>query len=122
MKRESRFTTNNGKLVSTKPEEIEEIYVYKEVNKIYNTKDLVWRENKRYGVKETTYISGNFEFFIIAKPDGDAVIEARYTKCDNKHRNKVTISRIEVYNASSEEIMNAINEWKKSMRGELLVA
>lgn len=97
----------------------ETILMYKEADRIYNDGKLVWRENKKYGVKETTYVTGNFEFFIIAKTDGDATIEARYAKCDNKHRNKVTISRIEVYNASNGEIMNAIEKWKREMREEL---
>lgn len=99
--------------------DIEDIYVYKEVDKIYNTDEFMWRDNKKYGAKETTYVSGNFEFFIIAKTDGDAHIEVRYTACDNKHRNKVTISTIEVYNASTGEIKNAIEKWKEHMVSEL---
>lgn len=93
--------------------------VWKKHARIENDKTFRWKENQKYGTKETVIIQGNFEFTCIAKADGDAIVDVRYTKCDNKHRNKVTITRIEVYDASNEEILNAIDEWKKTFAAEM---
>lgn len=97
-----------------------ECYVlYKQLPRIANDDTFRWKENLKYGTKETVIIQGNFEFTCIVKADGDAIVDVRYTKCDNKHRNRVTITRIEVYNAANEEILKAIKEWKEMFQNEM---
>ena len=93
--------------------------VFKELPRITNDKTFKWKENIKYGTKETVIIQGNFEFTCIVKADGDAIVDVRYTKCENKHRNRVTITRIEVYNAANEEILKAIDEWRKLFKKEM---
>lgn len=101
----------------------EEYYViYKELPRIYDDETLHWRENVKYGVKETSIVSGVFEFHIIIKESGDAYIQVKYAKCENKHRNKVTIADIVVYNADNEAIIKAIKDWKEEFKNELEVA
>ena len=120
--RNGKYYIEKGHLLASGNKDMTYYQIYKEVDRFYYAKGFVWRENKKYGVKETTHISGKFEFFIIVKGNGDAHIDVRYTACDNKHRNKVTISTIEVYNASTQEIKNAIEEWKKNLSRELACA
>ena len=98
----------------------EEYYVvYKVLPRIANDGTFKWKKNERYDTLETVIIQGNFEFTCIVKSDGDAYVDVRYAKCDNKHRNRVTIARIEVFNAANEEILNAIEEWKKTFVDEI---
>ena len=92
---------------------------FKQLPRIANDKVFKWKENLKYGTKETVIIQGNFEFTCIVKADGDAVVDVRYTKCDNRHRNRVTIARIEVYNAANEEILKAIDQWKEMFMNEM---
>ena len=93
--------------------------VWKQLPRIANDDTFKWKENIKYGTKETVIIQGNFEFTCIVKADGDAIVDVRYTKCENKHRNRVTITRIEVFNAANEEILKAIDEWKKMFKSEM---
>ena len=93
--------------------------LYRQLPRIANDDIFRWKDNLKYGSKETVIIQGNFEYTCIVKADGDAIIDVRYAKCDNKHRNKVTITRIEVINAANEEILNAIAEWKKVFEQEM---
>ena len=104
---------------STKTEYVSYYTVWKKLPRIGNDKTFKWKENLKYGTKETVIIQGNFEFSCIVKADGDAIVDVRYAKCDNKHRNRVTITRIDVYNASNQEILNAIKEWKKMFQKEM---
>ena len=86
--------------------------VYKELPKFINDDNFKWRNNEKYKALETTLTSGVFEFYCIARESGDAFISVRYAKCENRHRNKVTLAEINVYNASNEAILEAIREWK----------
>ena len=87
---------------------------YKEVPGIYDDgHKLKWAENARYDAKETSFTQGMFEFHCIVKATGDAIVEVKYAKCENKHRNRVTIAEIEVIDATNKSIMDAITKWKK---------
>lgn len=97
----------------------DEIWILKELSKFSDDTYFKWRENTKHGTTEAKITDGNFEFWCVAKQDGDAIIDVKFCKCENKHRNKVTIERIEVQNASNEDIMDAIKQWKKQMRKEL---
>ena len=117
-KRKYRKQTYFMGVVKTGKDE-ERFILYRQLPRIANDNTFRWRNNERYGTKETVIIQGNFEFTCIVKETGDAVVDVRYTKCDNKHRNRVTITRIEVYNASNEEILKAIAEWKEVFKEEM---
>lgn len=90
----------------------EEYSVYEELPKFINDDNFKWHKNDKYNSLETAIVSGAFEFHCIARESGDAYISVRYTKCENKHRNKVTLAEITVYNASNEDILEAIRQWK----------
>lgn len=90
----------------------EEYVVYKELPKFINDDNFKWHANEKYKSLETTISSGAFDFHCIARESGDAYVSVMYTKCENKHRNKVTLAEITVYNASNEAILSAIREWK----------
>lgn len=90
----------------------EEYSIYKELPKFINDETFSWHHNPKYNSTETTITSGAFDFHCIARESGDAYVSVMYTKCENKHRNKVTLAEITVYNASNEAILSAIREWK----------
>lgn len=90
----------------------EEYAIYKELPKFINDDNFKWHKNEKYNSLETTLSSGSFEFHCIARESEDAYISVMYTKCENKHRTKVTLAEITVYNASNEAILEAIRQWK----------
>lgn len=92
---------------------------YKELPDIYNDKVFHWKKNKKYGSMECVINEGVFEYHCIYKADGNAVVNVRYTACDNLHRNKVTIATIEIEYASNEVIIKAIKKWKRSFKDSL---
>ena len=98
-----------------------EIYyiIYKEIPKIREDDTFKWRDNVKYGVKETTIKSGSFEYHIIVRANDEAYIQVQYTKCENRHRTKVTIADLTVYNVSNEAIKEAINEWKSEFKSDM---
>lgn len=98
------------------------IGIYKELPNIYDDNVFHWKRNKKYGTLECTVEGGVFEYQIIYKPDGNANINVRYVACDNLHRNKVTMSTIEVIYASNDVILKAIKTWKKQFRNMVDVA
>ena len=91
--------------------------VYVQNPDIYDDKVFHWKNNKKYGTMECTIEEGVFEYQCIYKPDGNANINVRYTACDNAHRNKVTMSTIEVMYADNDTIIDAIKAWKKQFKG-----
>ena len=98
------------------------IGVYKELPDIYDDKIFHWKKNKKYGSKECTIEENMFEYQCIYKADGNAVVNIRYTACDNLHRNKVTIATIEIEYATNKVILKAIKKWKKNFRDMLATA
>lgn len=95
---------------------------YKELPNIYDDKIFHWKKNKKYGSQECVIEEEMFEYHIIYKADGNAVIDVRYTACDNRHRNKVTMSTIEVEYATNEILKKAIKTWKRNFRDQLNIA
>lgn len=89
--------------------------VFMELPRIANDGTFTWKENKKYGTLETILRSESFEYLCVVKMDGNAFIEVKYTKQENKHRNNVTIARINVYNASNQDILEAIKKWQNEI-------
>ena len=89
------------------------IGVYKELPNIYDDKIFHWKKNKKYGSMECIIEENVFEYQCIYKADGNAMVNVRYTACDNLHKNKVTISTIEIEYATNKVILKAIKKWKK---------
>ena len=99
--------------VGTETRFVDEYYVvYKELPKFINDDNFKWHTNVKYQSLETTISSGAFDYHCIARESGDAYISVMYTKCENKHRNKVTLAEITVYDASNEAILETIRKWK----------
>ena len=93
--------------------------VFMELPRIANDGIFAWKENKKYGTLEAILKSESFEYLCVSKLDGNAFIEVKYTKQENKHRNNVTLARIDVYNASNQDILDAIEKWKKELVSDL---
>lgn len=87
--------------------------LYEILPTIYDDELFHWSENKKYGTMESIVVLGVFEFLCIyQKANGNGNISVRYTKCDNYHKNKVTIANIEdIYNASNDIFIDAIEQW-----------
>lgn len=92
------------------------IEVYKELPSIYNDKTFNWKKNKKYGSMVAVIEDKIFEYHCIVKADGDAVVDVKYNACDNRHRNRVTITTIEISNATNDAIRDAIKEWKRDFK------
>jgi hypothetical protein len=95
------------------------IGIYRELPDVYDDKIFHWKLNKKYGSMECVIEENLFEYHCIYKADGNAVINVKYTACDNLHKNKVTISTIEIEYATNTIILKAIKKWKKSFREAL---
>lgn len=93
--------------------------VYRELPDIYDDKMFHWKKNKKYGSMECIIEENVFEYQCIYKADGNAMVNVRYTACDNLHKNKVTISTIEIEYATNKVILKAIKKWKKNFRDML---
>lgn len=93
--------------------------VYELLDKVHNTELMMWQDNKKYGTKDCKFESGMFEFHCICQKDNTVMIDVKYTKCDNKHKNKVTVSTIEVKDADNKRILEAVDEWKESFLSDV---
>lgn len=93
--------------------------VFMEMPRVGNDSNFKWKENRKYDTKECIIDGDTFKFEVIAKPNGNALINVRYIKCENKHRNNVTVAQIDVYNASNQDILDAIFKWKNTMIQDL---
>ena len=93
--------------------------IYRELPNIYDDKTFHWKYNKKHGSYQAVLHSGEFEYLCIFKANGDAVVEIKYVKCDNQHRNRVTIAAINVYGASNQDILDAIQKWKAAFSVDL---
>ena len=89
---------------------------------LYNDKTFEWKKNKKYNRLECIIEDGLFEYYCITKEDSVVSVDVRYTACDNRHRNKVTIANIEVTNASNDAISKAIKQWKKGFKEVIMAA
>ena len=98
------------------------IGIYKQLPDIYDDSIFHWKRNKKYGSMECVIEEGVFEYQCIYKTDGNAVINVRYTACDNLHHNKVTIATIEVEYATNIVILKGIKQWKRNFKDELAKA
>lgn len=116
-----RYITYNNKkylLIGTKYSVLT-YDVYEVLPDVYNDEVLEWKKNKKHGTLEARFELGMFEYLCTYRDSGTALIDVRYVKCENPHRNRVTIETIEVRNATNERIFNAISEWKNQMIGLL---
>lgn len=95
---------------------------YKELPDVFDDKIFHWKKNKKYNSLECVIEEGMFEYYCIYKADGNATVDVRYTACDNRHKNKVTMSTIEIEYATNEVIMEAIKKWKRNFKNMLQIA
>lgn len=95
---------------------------YVEIPRFTNDEKFYWKENNKYGVKECTLDYGPFQMNCILKADNEVTIEVKYTRCENKHRNNVTIAMIDVYEGTNEVIDEAIKKWVESFADDFVLA
>lgn len=81
----------------------------------------LWSYNDKHGTFEYTIKEKFFEYVCVLRGDGSVRVDVKYTKCDNRHRNKVTISEIEIENATNNDIIEAINVWKKELINQIQI-
>ena len=84
---------------------------YRELPNIFDDHNFHWKKNKKYGTLECVMERNKLEFHCIYKPDGNAIVNVKYTACENLHKNKVTISTIEINYANNGVIMKGILRW-----------
>ena len=90
--------------------------VYTELSLIIDDKNFKWKENTKYNSKEAMLIRNNFEYLCIANADGNGKVIVRYIKCENYHRNKVTIAELDVENVCNEKFLEVIDKWTKEFK------
>lgn len=95
--------------------------VYKEIPRYTNDSFFHWILNEKYGARECTLERGPFKFVCTVKENDELTIEVKYTKCENRHRNTVTIATIEVFDGTNEIIKEAINAWGESFTEDLVL-
>lgn len=94
--------------------------LYKVLLPVFDDGMFVWNKNKRYNSMESVVTIGAFEFLCIYHETGYGTVDVRYAKCDNKHRNKVTISTIEnIRCANNKMFLEAINQWRETLKNEI---
>lgn len=93
--------------------------IYEILPSVYDDEIFKWKTNKKYQTLEATVTSGMFEYECICRNDKSGIINVRYAKCDNKHRNKVTITTIEMDDINNKRIIDAIECWKIQFTREL---
>lgn len=95
--------------------------LYEVLPTVYDDDLFHWSENKRYDTMEATVVLGVFEFLcIFQKANQKGIVSVRYAKCDNQHKNKVTIAQIEdIYNADNDTFLDAIRQWKCSFENDV---
>ena len=93
---------------------------------LFKTKDhtykFTWRKNSKYNTLEMKIARGNFEFYCVHRDSGNGSIDVKYTACDNRHRNNVTIARIDLESPSNWDYIKAIYEWIDQFKEELKAA
>lgn len=95
------------------------VVIYEMLPAIYDNETFRWTYNKKYNTRECTFTLGNFEFSCVCDFKNDVNIDVRYTKCDNRHHNRVMISSIKVNDASNETIIEAVEFWKQEFTREI---
>ena len=95
------------------------VYIFKILPQLFDDETFRWKYNKKYRTNETLITLGVFEFLCIADSNNDVDIDVRYAKCDNRHRNKVTLTTIRVLDADNTSILEAIEYWRKQFVEEL---
>ena len=119
IERYGKIEVFNGKNYLIYKEPMRYTEIYEILPSIYNDELFTWKKNKKYQTMEATLVNNSFEFYVIYRSNGTAVINCKYTKCENKHRNKVTIATIELENASNKKILEAIEFWKTAFSFEV---
>ena len=90
--------------------------VYIELPLVVDDKNFVWKKNRKYNSTEATIVRGNFEYLCVVNADGNGKVLVRYNKCENYHRNRVTIAEFNVENAYNEKFLEAIDKWTKEFK------
>ena len=95
------------------------VTLYKETELIMNDRNFTWKDNNKYNAKEAVVKIGVLEYQCIVNNDGNGKVIVRYVKCENFHRNKVTIAEFEVADAYNESFMLAIKNWSKEFKDSI---
>jgi len=82
---------------------------------IMEDKLFKWKKNSKYRSLEAIIKEDTFEFQCIINPDGNGKVIVRYLKCENKHRNNVTLAELDVSNAYNEVFIETIKDWKYNL-------
>jgi len=93
-----------------------DFYIYAELPLVIDDDTFSWKENTRYNSKEATVVRGHFEYLCIVNADGNGKVIVRYNKCENYHRNRVTIAEFYVDDAYNERFIEAIDKWTKEFK------
>lgn len=101
------------------------IYDYKErkkqgKRKRYIEDKIEWKKDRKTGVYKTTLSTNSIFRYDVSFNGKDAVISVVYCACENLHRNNVTLSVVNVENATNLSIIDAIKHWREQMSSDLL--
>lgn len=115
-----RFKYNGKQYVKIKDwHNTSSFFVYEVLPAIFNDEIFKWSRNAKYDTLECMFVIGMFEFHCIYKNDGSAIVDVKYAKCDNRHRNRVTITTIYINDAGNESILEAVDYWKAEFKREI---
>ena len=95
--------------------------LFKEFPLVIDDDTFVWKKNTKYNSLEAKIKDSMFEYQCIINSDGNGKVVIRYTKCENKHRNNVSLAEIDIENAYNEAFLNVIQEWKKNLKESIPV-
>lgn len=91
-------------------------YLYREMPLVINDFSFKWKRNTKYNCLEATIKDPVFEYQCIINSDNNGKVIVRYAKCENKHKNKVTVAEIDVVCAFNEKFIQVIEEWKSDLK------
>lgn len=93
--------------------------IYEVLPLIHNDGVFKWKNIAKTGEDKCTVKRGSFDFVCVALASGDGYIDVKYNKCENLHRNKTTLSTIQLTNVSNSVFKDAINDWVATLKREL---
>ncbi len=91
-------------------------YLYREMPLVINDYSFKWKKNTRYNCLEATIKDPVFEYHCVINSDSNGKVIVRYTKCENKHKNKVSVAELDVPRAFNERFIQVIEDWKSDLR------
>lgn len=95
---------------------------YENLKTIYDDEKFIWKKAKKTGDMTAVLEDNNFKFKCTYREiDKESVcyVDCIYTKCENQHRNNVTVANIRVYDPTNKDILDAIRNWKDMFKASL---